>query len=192
MSRTTGDKKPRCKDCSRKCISKLTDCMVTYKDCEDVKLVKLFVYYLYYAPGIESVHAEDISRELHEDVFNRMVEDRHFLYGRICADNNNAMSRELKNGELDGDAFCQKCKRYVCKKKRTTKGQIAESRLECFLRHIRNAIAHGRIYYQHGGNRIHIVFEDVTSRGNLSARIVCIRSDLEYWRTILTDARYKA
>ena len=32
--------------------------------------------------------------------------------------------------------------------------------LDCFLRHIRNAIAHGRVYYNHAGNRVHIVFED--------------------------------
>lgn len=159
-----------------------------FEECTaDVK--KLFSYFLHNAPNIESIHSEKIPNELHDSIFDRMINDRHFKYQNFCTFNA-SINKELEKGYLLGDSVCLKCKRFVCKKKKTDKSKLSESNLECFLRHIRNAIAHVRVYYRHAGNKIHIVFEDKNTTGNLSARIVCIKADLEHWKKVLSDPRY--
>lgn len=150
---------------------------------------KLFSYFLHTAPNIESIHSKQIPDIMHTTVFERMLESRHFKYQKFCWANA-VIENELCKGFLDGDSLCLKCKRFICKKKKAEKGTKIETNLECFLRHIRNAIAHGRVYFCHAGNRIHIVFEDVNASRKLSARIVCTKADLEYWKTVLSDKRY--
>ena len=71
------------------------------------------------------------------------------------------------------------------KREKTQKGHNPETDLDCILRHIRNSIAHGRVYYRKDRNRIHFVFEDCNKK-NLTARIVCIKSDLEFWKKVLS------
>ena len=149
---------------------------------------KLFEYFLYLAPNIESTHSKKIPRDKHAEIFDRMMKDRHFKYQKFCWANA-VIEKEFSKGCLAGDSICLKCKRFVCKKKPTKKDALEETSLECFLRHMRNSIAHGRVYMRHATNRIHFVFEDENSSKNLSARIVCIKSDLEHWRYVLSDSR---
>ena len=104
----------------------LNDLLITPFEGGTADTQKLFSFFLYRAPGIESAHSKRIPTVKHSAIFN-------------------------------------------------------------MIRHIRNSIAHGRIYYSHTGNRIHIVFEDANSTGNLSARIVCIKADLEHWKRILSN-----
>lgn len=118
-----------------------------------------------------------------------MMEKRHFKYSHFCS-SNVIIEKELQKGYLNGTELCLKCKRFVCKKRKTQNNFIHESDLECFLRHIRNSIAHGRVYLLHAGNKIHIVFEDLNKSGKISARIICIKADLEYWKEVLTDNKY--
>lgn len=118
-----------------------------------------------------------------------MLKERPFKYQKFCAFNAQ-IEKELKQANLDGDDICLKCKRFVCKRKQTKNGAFPETDLDCFLRHIRNSIAHGRVYCLHGGNRVRIVFEDENSSGNLSARIVCIKADLEHWKKVLSNPAY--
>lgn len=150
---------------------------------------KLFSYFLHKAPNIESAHSIQIPSIKHTEVFERMLEGRHFKYRKFCWANA-VIENELCKGFLEGNLLCLKCKRFVCKKKQTVKGIDPETDLVCFLRHIRNAIAHGRVFFFHARNRIHIVFEDENSPGKLSARIVCIKADLVYWKRVLSDKRY--
>ncbi len=145
---------------------------------------RLFSYFLHMAPDISSVHSSKIPEILHTELFRRMMENRHFHYEKFCC-SNAPIQKELDQGFLSGDALCLKCKRYVCKKSKGRQGLPAESDLDCFLRHIRNAIAHGRVYYLHAGNRVRIIFEDINESKNISARIVCIKADLEHWKKIL-------
>ena len=149
---------------------------------------RLFSYFLHNAPDINSVHSRVIPVELHSELFSQMLQNRHFCYQKFCW-SNAPIQKELEKGFLTGDALCLKCKRFVCKKKQRRKNQPPESDLDCFLRHIRNAIAHGRIYYLHGGNRIHIVFEDINDANNTTARIVCIKADLEHWKKVLENPK---
>ncbi len=115
-----------------------------------------------------------------------MMQGRNFKYEEFCSSNVN-IDKELTKAHLDTNNICLKCKRYVCKKKQNKKNIPQETEMDCFLRHIRNAIAHGRVYYYHKGNRVHIVFEDENTTGNISARIVCIKSDLIHWKNVLKE-----
>lgn len=175
-----------CSKCNLKIISELH--IVPFEG-GTVETRKLFSYFLHNAPNIESAHSRKINVELHDGIFERMLESRHYSYKKFCWANA-VIEDELGKGFLNGDALCLKCKRFVCKKKKTEKNKPRETDLDCFIRHIRNAIAHGGVYYCHSGNRIHIVFEDKNPSGKISARIVCIKSDLEYWKSILSDNRY--
>ena len=147
---------------------------------------RLFSYFLHMAPDISSVHSLKISKTLHAELFRQMMENRHFFYQKFCS-SNAPIEKELDKGFLSGSNLCLKCKRYVCKREKNKKGISPESDLDCFLRHIRNSIAHGRVYYSNVNNRIHIIFEDINKSQNISARIVCFKSDLEYWKKILKN-----
>ncbi len=185
------------KEKSIKCIS--SDCRVCLENkLNDLLIVpleegttdtrKLFSYFLYSAPNIESVHSKNVHSDLHNEVFERMMDKRHYKYLKFCGASAK-INKELNKGYLGGESICLKCKRFVCKKKQTKKGGKPESDLDCFLRHIRNSIAHGSVYLLHAGNRIHIVFEDRNKLNNLSARIVCIKADLEHWKRILENPK---
>lgn len=176
-------------DCRTCATFSLEDLLIIPFEDGTTETRKLFTYFLYNAPNIESAHSRKISNDQHSVIFDRMMDGRHFKYQKVCSANS-IIEKELTKCFLNGDSICLKCKRFICKRKQTPKGRIPESDLECFLRHIRNSIAHGRVYYLHGGNKIHIVFEDENDSGNLSARIVCIKADLEHWKTVLSDKRY--
>ena len=147
---------------------------------------RLFSYFLHSVPDVESIHSKRIPKVKHSTIFNMMMETSHFKYQEFCCAQAH-IEKELSKGYLNGEIICLKCKRFVCKKKQMVKGMPIETDLDCFLRHIRNSIAHGRVYYRHAGNRVHIVFEDENSTGNLSARIVCVKADLEHWKQILSN-----
>ena len=177
------------KDCIKRINRPLQDILIAPFEEGTPEIRKLFAYYLQDAPNIESAHSMKIHRSLHADIFDRMLEGRHFKHQKFCG-SNATIENELEKGFLNGNNICLKCKRFVCKKKKTDKGKEQETDLDCFLRHIRNAIAHGRVYYCHAGNRIHVIFEDKNSSGKLSARIVCIKADLDHWKRVLSDKRY--
>ena len=178
-------------DCRKSLKKSLQSFLITPFEDETDEMKRLFSYFLYHAPNIESAHSIKLCTTSHSDILKRMLEGRHFKYQKFCFFNA-IIGDELKKGFIDGNNICLKCKRFVCKKKKHEKGKEMETDLECFLRHIRNAIAHGRVYCCHAGNRVHIVFEDENQSGNLSARIVCIQADLKHWKQVLSDpANYK-
>ena len=175
-------------NCIRYEENKLGDLLIVpFEDVpEDIQ--KLFSFFLHKSPGVESVHACQIPAVLHSAIMNSMLEGRHFEYKKFCS-SSVPIEKELLKAYLNGDNICLKCKRFVCKKKQTNGKAPVETDLNCFLRHIRNAIAHGRVYYRNRNNRHHFVFEDQNDSGNLSARIVCIKSDLIQWKKILSNPR---
>lgn len=176
------------KKCAKKVNSNLSDILIIPFEHNNAELRKLFSYFLHCAPDTASLHAPHIERDKHQVIFERMMLNRHFKYQKFCSSNTPIQNEFLKAG-LEGDCFCLKCKRYVCKKKKTNKGEPQETDLDCFVRHIRNSIAHGRVYCHHSGNAIHIIFEDTNKSGNLSARIICIKADLQHWKSVLSDSR---
>ena len=179
-------KKEKCLETScQKCnYLRINDYLIIPFEEGPKEINRILTYFLYSAPCIESLHAKNIPKEKHDDIFEKMICNRHFKYKNFC-NFNSKIEKELLKGFLQNEDICIKCKRFVCKRKRPVKNKENETDLECFLRHIRNAIAHGRVYYVHGGNRVHIMFEDKNTTDKISARIVCIKADLEYWEKVL-------
>lgn len=175
-------------DCRISVKRKLDHLIVVPFEGVDDETRRLFLYFLYNAPDIESAHSKSISRDEHGSVFCAMMESRHYKYCKFC-NSNASIEKELEKGYLSGNDICLKCKRYVCKKKKPQCQNDSETDLDCFLRHIRNSIAHGRVMYDHAGNSIHIVFEDKNPSGKISARIVCTRADLKWWKQLLSNPK---
>ena len=157
-------------------------------ECEIVELRQLFSYFQYRAPNIESIKSPMLDLGYHEDVLHEITKGRDEF--RFC--NQNAKTEdELNKLALNGTQLCSWCKRFLCKRmnnpaKRDTSRR--ESDLECLLRHLRNAIAHGHVFVIHGGNFISVLFEDTNDKGNTTARIICCQADLKKWRAILEKA----
>lgn len=175
-------------NCQTVVNTKLCKIMVAPFDELPTDAQRLLSYFLHKAPDISSVHSMKIIPGLHAELFRQMVESRHFYYQKFCWFNA-PIKKELEKGHLYGDELCLKCKRFVCKKEKRNKEQSQETELDCFLRHIRNAIAHGRVFYLHAGNRVHFVFEDVNKSKNISARIICIKADLMHWKKVLDNPK---
>lgn len=175
------------KQCRKEVLTPLNNRLISPFEVESTDIQSLFAYFLHRAPNVESVHSPQIESNLHTQIFDSMFQGRHFEHMRFCA-SNAKIEDELERLKLNGDGICLKCKRFVCKRTQTVKGGTPETNLCCFLRHIRNSIAHGRVYYEHAGNRVFVVFEDINSNKKLSARIICIKADLIHWRKILEKA----
>ena len=173
-------------DCHKCVKTNLSDCLIVpFEDPPD-NVRQLLSYFLYRAPNIASVQAKQIPSDKHAIVFQQMMENRHFKYQKFC-NSNDHLNEEFEKGFIRGSSICLNCKRYVCQKYGKQKKPL-ETDLNCFLRHIRNAIAHGNVYYKHTGNRVFLVFDDYNTtygKKNHSARIVCVKADLEHWRGVL-------
>ena len=161
---------------------------VVPSECEIGILRHLFSYFQYIAPNIDSVHSPILEASMHEEVLHQLLHDNSNYH--FCA-HNLITNDELKKLALEGDLICSKCKRFLCKRsgkdsKREPKRK--ETDLECLLRHLRNSIAHGHVYIVHGGNTIHVCFEDINPQKKTTARIVCTQAELKKWRSILVEA----
>ena len=157
-------------------------------ECDAGHLRALFAYFQYRAPNIDSFHSPLLDVSIHEDILNKML-CKKFEY-HFCAQNID-INDELRLYSLSGDELCSKCKRFVCKRmnnKSKRDSTRRESDLECLLRHIRNALAHGHVFVVHGGNYIAMCFEDISNDKNVTARIICGQADLRKWRSILETA----
>ena len=157
-------------------------------ECDIGEIRKLCSYFQYMAPNIESAQSPLLDVTYHDDVLAEITKNKkEFVF---CAHNDNT-DKKLSELALLGDSICPRCKRFLCKRMtREAKRDKTrkESDLECLLRHLRNAIAHGHVYLQHGGNYIGLLFEDINDKGAITARIVCCQADLRKWRKILQDA----
>lgn len=143
---------------------------------ESEKLRKLFSFYLHSAPTIESKSASQINNDRLERnwlSFRTMIsQNAMFFYTDKCSTDKLLKSFE-KNNVHDAALVNRKTKIAVCKKKDTK-----ETECECLLRHLRNAIAHDNVYLQNVGNRKYIFFEDFSSKGNATARMLFSQADL--------------
>ena len=60
-------------------------------------------------------------------------------------------------------------------------GKKDKSQFLCLFRHIRNAVAHGRVRIINAGKNTAFVFEDVNPKNKISARIILRKSTLLKW-----------
>lgn len=152
--------------------------------CDIGDLRSLFGFFQYTAPNTTSYQCENLESLYHEGLYNEMLRSwKQDVYKII--ESNEPFDKKASQYVLTGDSVCSYCKRFVCKRKKTKKGQ-KESDFDCLMRHIRNSLAHGRVFVIHGGNSIKVMFEDYDMNNKVvSARIVCNQSDLRKWRTLV-------
>jgi len=174
----------KCKGCKKRTDCNLDEIRIVPFEIEDEELHKLFSYFLHTAPGIDSAHKTHLSPDLHDKVYKEMMEGRQIEVQKYYSD---SLADKLMRYKLLGSEICLPCKRIICQRKNNKdERERKETDLECLLRHLRNAIAHGRVYYyQQEGKRKWLVFEDINKSKNLSARIVCLKADLKQWKKVL-------
>ena len=170
--------------CKKQVFTSLKAIHVVPFETGNVELNKYLSFFLHRAPNISSSHATVVLPEKQNMLWASMFENRRFVIKDFCS-SNTPIEKRMTPAGLGGNRICLKCKRFVCKRKKATNG-VTETDFDCFLRHIRNSIAHGNVHYQNAGNRIFIVFDDYSDTKKLSARIVCLRADLEHWYKTLT------
>ncbi len=164
------------------------ECAIIPFECEIGELRKLFSYFQYQAPNIDSLNSPLLESSIHDSVLLEITNGKDCF--KFCQQNAVTVD-ELSKVALNGTELCSWCKRFLCK--RMTKPakrdpSRRETDLECLLRHLRNAIAHGHVFVIHGGNHISVLLEDTNEKGNTTARIVCCQADLKKWCNILQRA----
>ena len=146
--------------------------MVPFQD--NIFLNNLLSYFLYKAPSISSIFSEEI--DFNDDRFFREYININ-RFSKIIF-----MKKYNKNTYIDnniyGNYICMKCFKIICTRVIDNTDNKLESYLECVLRHIRNSIAHGCVYYLYENKRHYIMFEDFNIKKNLTARIIISRQAL--------------
>lgn len=157
------------------------NCIVPF-EIDDDNLKKLFSYFLHRAPSIQSVSALEASVDDFGSMWNKFIAkwDEQKLPYRIYSEKSEFPKESVvkyKYGLSDDSHIHKKSRAFICFKKDTT-----EHKLETLLRHLRNSIAHGRVFMLPQGNRKYILFEDFSLRGKKRAMILFSQSDLQELR----------
>lgn len=143
---------------------------------DDIKLTRLFSFFLHSAPTIDSNLTSKIAEDRLLKNWNNFVlqftNERTLVYLEKCS-SEDFMQQFEKCGLSDESTVSRRLKAIVCKKK-----DNVETDYQCVLRHLRNSIAHGNLYLSNAGNRKYVLFEDYTKRGNITARILLSQADL--------------
>ncbi len=147
-------------------------------------LRQLFGYFQYKAPNTSSYQCESLDEAYHIDLFDEMMKSWKKENTSIIVFNS-TYDNESPNYALNGNSVCSYCKRYLLKRGKPKNG-IQETDFNCFIRHLRNSLAHGRVFVIHGGNSIKIMFEDYDTKNKvISGRMICNQSDLKKWRILI-------
>lgn len=148
---------------------------------EDVKLVKLFSFFLHSAPTIESATAISMEAARLDQNWMSFITSYPKESWLVIAPNCTFGAYLTKAG-LDGNAVVSRRKKgFVCKRK--TKD---ETDYEACLRHIRNAIAHNNVFVLNAGNRKFILFDDYNKDKKHNARLLFTQSDLQRLKSEIT------
>ena len=161
---------------------------VVPSECDIGDLRSLFTYFQYRSPNVDAIRSPILEAELHQETLDLMLKGNSYYV--FCA-HSSKTEDELIKLNLSGNILCSQCKRFLCKRSGRNSKRVPaqkETDLECLLRHLRNAIAHGHVYIIHGGNYISVLFEDRNANNRITARIICCQADLKKWRSILEDA----
>ena len=138
------------------------------------KDVELFCFFQLLAPLIDSSQSAGLDSSKQKKIFRKMFarwNNYEFVNPQV------RMNKKLDKYNI-GSTDNVKCvgKRFVVKR-----SNYKEEDLRCFLRHIRNAIAHGRVFKKTVGGIEYILFDDARD-GAFSARVICTVADLEKWK----------
>lgn len=176
-----------CKRCEKteKYFEILPSNVVNPITCEISELRKLFAFFHYESPNTSSYISSYIPQEMHDELLKEML-SKWKKERCIFISNNETIDKFLEPLYLSDIKLCSYCKRFVCKRNRKdSKTGYKETDFECLLRHIRNAIAHARVFVIHRGNNISLLFEDRYKQDKITARIICNQADLKRWRDLI-------
>ena len=140
---------------------------------DDKKLISLFSFFLHSAPTIDSATAAIIESVRLERNWNKFISEIPENNYVIIAPNCTIEKYIEKYGLNDNDTISRRSKGFVCKRKGKN-----EKDYECFLRHIRNALAHSNVYMSNTGNRKYLIFEDFNESKRQSSIILFSQADL--------------
>lgn len=155
---------------------------ITPFEIDDEKLKKLFSYYLHLAPTIDSgssrlppVRGLNVAWNDFITQLSLGKTDYHiYSSGSITTD-------YLKKYKLlETDTIKKKSRRFVCCLRDKN-----EDEMTCLLRHLRNSIAHSRVFLYQTKSRKFFLFNDYNTKKNLAARILLSQTDLERLKRIL-------
>ena len=136
----------------------------------------LLFFFQYLSPNISSNLSLKINKKQSEKILALMLSNwKEKEYKFI--DN----LEEDTIGILNLENIYSKCKRIVCVKNKT------ESNFTCLMRHIRNSIAHGRIYIIKNNTYYKLLFEDFDRNSEISARIIINHAILKKWKNIIIE-----
>ena len=148
---------------------------------EDVKLVKLFSFFLHSAPTIESATAISMEAARLDQNWMSFITSYPKESWFVIAPNCTFGAYMIKAG-LDGNAVVSRRKKgFVYKRKSKD-----ETDCEACLRHIRNAIAHNNVFLLNAGNRKFILFDDYNKDKKHNARLLFTQSDLQRLKSEIT------
>ncbi len=147
---------------------------------DDIKLIKIFSFFLHLAPTIESSSATNIPESKLNNNWNEFIQkfnknSYYFIHpddkienyiNQSCLNNNSVVNRKTKG--------------FICKRK-----NIHEKDYECILRHIRNSIAHNNVFLFDARHRKYILFEDFNNRKNKNAIILLSQADLNRLKKVI-------
>lgn len=148
---------------------------------EDVKLVKLFSFFLHSAPTIESATAISMEAARLDQNWVSFIASYPKESWLVIAPNCTFGTYLTKAG-LDGNAVVSRRKKGSVYKRKTKD----ETDCEACLRHIRNAIAHNNVFILNAGNRKFILFDDYNKDKKHNARLLFTQSDLQRLKSEIT------
>lgn len=140
---------------------------------DDIKLTRLFSFFLHKSPTIDSNTATMIELDRLERNWKRFIsefsKDTYVFLASSCS-----LERYIERYKLHNEANVNRySKGFICKYK-----DDSERDYECVLRHIRNAIAHSNVYMNNAGNRKYLIFEDFNKSKNQSSIMLLSQADL--------------
>ncbi len=152
-------------------------------DVDDEKIKALFSYYLHKAPTIESASSGVVPPCGETAIWNKFLTDisidnkEYQIYGAtgyITAAN-------LRTYDLESTSTInRKTRKFIM-----YRASFDITDLGCFLRHMRNSIAHSNVFMVVQANRKFLVFDDYNSYNHHTSRIVLGQTDLIKLRKLL-------
>lgn len=148
----------------------------------DCNQTSLYCFFQLQAPSIDSFQSISKNPESYSRTLAKML--RKWSETNTCFINPQArIDKRLKNLDmLHPDSIKCKGMRFVAKRKNTKENDLA-----CLLRHMRNSIAHGRVFTKEVGGVEYILFDD-TVGDTCTARIICTEKELMRWKNIICKA----
>lgn len=150
---------------------------ISPSDNQCAKLRKVFDYFQYKAPDIDS----PLSSHMDDRIDQKLLVEELVSMAKVKCGNVHICDRRSFKMELKELNLVDFSKPYIYCHKRTNEGHLT-----CILRHCRNALAHGNVFVKFLRNNTQICLQDLdvdrrTGKKTASALIVINKASLERW-----------